>query len=136
MKSTKNNHCQRYNVVRYFSFFCRMEQKKEKKTLNGRKLPVKYKDWRSYCRPLFLLITLISLYKNIFRSSCCWTEKKLALSRKRSWFRWWHSPSWLVKFYIIMSYTFQQLQCVFRVQQKTHWKHLFPKKTKFPSNNF
>ena len=43
------------------------------------------------------LHTPISLCKNIFLPSCCRTEK-LALSRKRRWFRWWHSPAWFGKF--------------------------------------
>ena len=44
------------------------------------------------------LLTLISLNKNIFLPSYCRAEKELVLSRKRHWFRWWHSPSFLVKF--------------------------------------
>ena len=44
------------------------------------------------------LLTIISLHKNILLPSCCRTEKKLVLSWKRRWFRWWHSPSCLVKF--------------------------------------
>ena len=41
LKSTKNNYCQRHNVVGYFPSFCRMEQKKE--TRNGMKFPSKHK---------------------------------------------------------------------------------------------
>ena len=41
LRSTKNDYCQRNNLVRYFSSFCRMEWKK--KTRNGRKFPIKHK---------------------------------------------------------------------------------------------
>ena len=41
---------------------------------------------------------LISLYKIIFLPSCCRMEITPVLSRKRRRFCWWHSPSCLVKF--------------------------------------
>ena len=44
------------------------------------------------------LLTLVSLCKSIFLPSCCRMERELILSWKRLWFRWWHSPSSLVKF--------------------------------------
>ena len=44
------------------------------------------------------LFIIISLNKDIFLPSCCWMEKKLAFSKKKHLFHWWHSPSCLVKF--------------------------------------
>ena len=54
--------------------------------------------FRCFKKIWHFLLTTISLYKNIFFISRCWTEIKLILSWKRCWFRWFHDPFFLVKF--------------------------------------
>ena len=101
MKSTENNFCQRY-VVRYFSSFIGRNKK--------RKLSMEGNYWLNiniqghiaglYCLFRYLkvfLLTLISLYKNIFLFFLFLDGKNLLLSRKRHWFCWGYRLSCVVK---------------------------------------
>ena len=59
-------------------------------------ISIAYVDTSETCG-LFYLLLFYLLRKNIFLPSCL-TRKKLNLSRKRRWFCWWHTLSWLVNF--------------------------------------